>query len=49
MAWEIEVTDQFRLWWFGLTWEQKNAVQARIELLEQDGPHLRSGLVTPIQ
>lgn len=49
MAWEIEVTDEFRRWWYALTFEQKNAVQARVDLLEQDGPHLRGGLVTPIQ
>lgn len=49
MAWEIEVTDEFRMWWYGLTRDQKIAVDARIEQLEIDGPHLRGTLVTPIQ
>jgi hypothetical protein len=48
MAWEIEVTDEYRMWYFGLTRTQKQDLDARIEMLEQDGPHLRRPYVGEI-
>ena len=38
MPWEIEITDEFEEWWYGLTPTQKFAVDERVELLERDGP-----------
>ncbi len=40
MAWEIEVTDQFRDWWADLTTDQQAAVSVRVELLSERGPSL---------
>ena len=40
MAWEIEVTDEFREWWADLTTDQQAAVSVRVELLGQSGPSL---------
>ncbi|MGI8633541.1 MAG: type II toxin-antitoxin system RelE/ParE family toxin [Solirubrobacterales bacterium] len=40
MAWEIEVTDQFRGWWADLTIEQQAAVSVRVDLLGESGPSL---------
>lgn len=40
MAWEIEVTDQFRQWWDGLTIDQQAAVSVRVDLLGGRGPSL---------
>ena len=38
MPWEIEITDEFEEWWYGLTPTQRFAVDERVELLERDGP-----------
>jgi len=32
VAWEIEVTEQFRGWWADLTTDQQAAVSVRVEL-----------------
>lgn len=40
MAWEIEVTDQFRGWWADLTTDQQAAVSVRVDLLGERGPSL---------
>lgn len=40
MAWEIEVTDEFREWWADLTTDQQAAVRVRVELLGESGPSL---------
>ena len=40
MAWEIEVTDEFKAWWNGLTDAECVSVEAAVLLLEERGPHL---------
>jgi hypothetical protein len=40
MAWEVEYTDEFELWWRGLTEDEQADVSASIELLEIHGPQL---------
>ena len=41
MAWEVEATDQFAVWWDGLTEGEQIDVDAGVRLLEQFGPTLR--------
>ncbi|HVX83483.1 MAG TPA: type II toxin-antitoxin system RelE/ParE family toxin [Phycisphaerae bacterium] len=38
--WNIELTDEFLLWWKSLTESQQDALQTSIELLESEGPSL---------
>ena len=40
MAWEVEVTDQFKDWWNGLTEPECISVERAVLLLEERGPHL---------
>ena len=40
MAWEVEYTDEFGMWWRDLSEEQQDAVAARVELLMVHGPNL---------
>lgn len=40
MAWEIEGTDRFRDWYWGLERDGQEAVTAAVELSERDGPAL---------
>ena len=40
MPWEVEYTDEFGLWWNGLSENQQEAVAARVELLTEHGPNL---------
>ena len=40
MSWEVEYTDQFRVWWDGLTGRQQDAVIDAVQYLEEDGPQL---------
>ncbi len=47
--WEIEVTDEFRDWYDALTDDQQDAVNARVDLLEQEGPALRRPTVGEIK
>jgi len=49
MAWDVEYTDQFDDWWEGLTEDQQEAVTARVELLEQQGPSLGRPIVDSLQ
>ena len=42
MPYEIRGTDGFAEWYGELTAEQQEAVNARIELLEREGPHLHN-------
>jgi hypothetical protein len=41
VAWEVEFTDEFELWWNGLTAGEQEDVDASVLLLEQYGPTLR--------
>ena len=38
--WEVEYTDEFELWWRGLSEQQQIDIVASVELLEQLGPQL---------
>jgi hypothetical protein len=40
VAWEIEVTDEFKAWWEGLTEAECISVERSVLLLEERGPHL---------
>ena len=47
-VWEIEVTDEFLLWWRRLDDEQREAVTVRVELLGERGPDLGRPVVERI-
>ena len=38
--WEVEFTDEFRDWWFGLDEAEQESVDASVRLLESAGPWL---------
>ena len=40
MAWEVEYTDEFEVWWDSLSESEQISVAASVELLEAKGPHL---------
>lgn len=40
MAWEVEYTDEFESWWFGLSEAEQVSVAASVKLLEVRGPDL---------
>lgn len=40
MAFEVNFTAEFGIWWDSLTVEQQEAITMRVELLEQHGPTL---------
>ena len=40
MAWEVEFTDEFELWWNGLGEPEHIQITASVELLEERGPSL---------
>ena len=40
MAWEVEVTDEFKFWWKGFSAAECISVEAAVLLLEERGPHL---------
>lgn len=40
MAWEVEHTDEFEVWWTTLGEEQHQKIAATVELLEERGPNL---------
>jgi len=40
MAWEIEYTDEFEVWWDGLNEEEQIDIDSVVGLLETKGPHL---------
>lgn len=40
VPWEVEVTDEFRAWWEGLTEAERISVERSVLLLEDRGPHL---------
>lgn len=41
MTYEVEITDQFNDWWVSLPEEQQEALAARVDLLEREGPAMR--------
>ena len=40
VAWDVEVTDEFKAWWNGLTEAERISVERSVLLLEERGPHL---------
>lgn len=40
MAWDVEVTDEFKAWWSRLTEAEQVSVERAVLLLEERGPHL---------
>jgi hypothetical protein len=40
MAWDVEYTDEFELWWASLTESEQESVAASVGLLEERGPNL---------
>ena len=40
MAWAVEYTDEFETWWNTLSVEEQIEINAKVELLEEQGPTL---------
>jgi hypothetical protein len=40
VTWDVEVSDEFRVWYQGLSTDERVSVAASVELLESDGPGL---------
>ncbi|MBS7779375.1 type II toxin-antitoxin system RelE/ParE family toxin [Acidovorax sp. CCYZU-2555] len=40
MTWDVEYTDEFGLWWAGLSEEEQESLDASVRLLEARGPQL---------
>ena len=40
MTWNVELTDQFEVWWSGLDDAGQGSVDAYVRLLEEHGPNL---------
>jgi hypothetical protein len=40
VAWEVEVTDEFKTWWSGLTEPERVSVERAVLVLEDRGPQL---------
>lgn len=40
MAWEVEYTDEFEVWWTKLDEQAQGAIDAYVRMLEQYGPEL---------
>ena len=49
MAWEVEYTDQFEVWWLTLSAEDQNSIRASVEVLEERGPALGRPLVDTLK
>ncbi|MEK7830645.1 MAG: type II toxin-antitoxin system RelE/ParE family toxin [Acidobacteriota bacterium] len=40
MAWEVEYTDEFGLWWDSLAEDEQDSVDISVDMLEEMGPNL---------
>ncbi len=40
VEWRVEFTDEFEVWWNGLSEEEQIVIAAKVELLEKFGPTL---------
>ncbi|MGD9892228.1 MAG: type II toxin-antitoxin system RelE/ParE family toxin [Dehalococcoidia bacterium] len=49
MAWEIEYTDEFEVWWASLTPAEGRSIRAAVEKLEGSGPALGRPFVDTIK
>lgn len=47
-GWEIEYTEHFEQWWHSLDEDQQEAITARVELLEEQGPNLGRPIVAEV-
>lgn len=47
--WEIEVTDEFKIWWATLSAVEQDAIEAAVNVLETDGPDLGRPFVDRIK
>jgi hypothetical protein len=41
VAFEVEFTDEFELWWNGLSLDEQDSVDFSVHLLEEHGPQLK--------
>ncbi|HZD50646.1 MAG TPA: type II toxin-antitoxin system RelE/ParE family toxin [Silvibacterium sp.] len=41
MAWEVEFTDEFGMWWDNLTEDEQDSINFGVRLLQEFGPHLK--------
>ncbi len=41
MAWDVEFTDEFGVWWNSLSESEQESINASVRLLEERGPQLR--------
>jgi hypothetical protein len=48
VPYEVNFTEEFEMWWDGLTTEQQEDVAARVTLLEQHGPSLGRPIVDQV-
>jgi hypothetical protein len=48
VAWEVEVTDEFKDWYQALSQDEQDAIVAAVEVLEEEGPSLGRPLVDRI-
>ncbi len=48
MAWDVEYTDQFGVWFARLTAEEQEAIDAAVRVLEEEGPGLGRPLVDTV-
>lgn len=49
MAWEVEFTDEFEVWWNMLSADEKDSVEATVGFLEERGPGLGRPLVDTVK
>jgi hypothetical protein len=49
MSWTVEYTDDFEIWWAGLSAEQQESIRARVLLLEEQGPGLGRPVVDTVK
>lgn len=40
MAWQVEYTDEFAIWWNSLSEAEQEEIDAKVDLLEERGPML---------
>lgn len=40
MEWEVEFTDEFKIWWDTLSEAEQDEIDAKVELLQEHGPTL---------
>ncbi len=49
VLWEVEFTDEFGVWWEGLSEDDQERVRAAVEILESAGPALGRPLVDTLE